>query len=216
MLVSWSDVPRGRRVVGVGVGDFGFEVVILVAGPGGIAPGVPVLPHQLQCGLFGERPRLAHGRSIVRHLIAALTLDGNLGIALEPVGGTSDVDIQVGIYDPGVVVFVTFSSAVSYSKEFLCTKGCFSFAFPCICAVLCTGTFTVAVLILYIIYAGVYILILMFVVPLILVTLPFIYKDKEFRRELYFYPFFILMAIGLAALVCLVLVALLSLILLFS
>ncbi len=78
------------------------------------------------------------------------------------------------------------------------------------------GACTVVALLLYVIYLGGYILILLFVVPLTLIILPFVYKDKEFRRELYFYPFFILMAIGLAVLVCLALVALLSLILLFS
>ena len=78
------------------------------------------------------------------------------------------------------------------------------------------GTCSVVALILYIIYLGGYILILLFVVPLTLFILPFVYKDKEFRKELYVYPFFILMAIGLAALVGLVLVALISLIMLLA
>ncbi len=76
------------------------------------------------------------------------------------------------------------------------------------------GACTVVALLLYIIYLGGYILIFLFVVPLTLITLPFVYKDKEFRKELYFYPFFILTAIGLAALVGLALLALISLIIL--
>ena len=78
------------------------------------------------------------------------------------------------------------------------------------------GTCAVVALILFIIYFGGYILILLFLVLLTLIILPFVYKDKEFRKELYFYPFFILMAIGLAALVGLVLVALIPLIILLA
>ncbi len=78
------------------------------------------------------------------------------------------------------------------------------------------GTCTVITLILFIIYFGGYILILILVVPITLFILPFVYKNKEFRKELYPYLFLILMAIGLAALVGLVLVALISLVILLA